>query len=141
LIVEDEAVIALLLGETLEGMGHEVCAIEGTQAGAIAAARRCRPDLLIIDERLGDGSGLTVVDEVLRDGPVPYIFASGDVFRVQRVIPHAVVMEKPYHEVELARAISRAMGRARTTSDFAAPRPVSDETHSRPPAECPCTHG
>jgi two-component system, response regulator PdtaR len=133
LIVEDEAVIALLLGETLESMGHEVCAIEGTQAGAIAAARRCRPDLLIVDERLGDGSGLAVVDEVLRDRPVPYIFASGDVFRVQRVMPHAVVMEKPYHAVELARAIGKAMASVGATSDFAAPRPFDDETQSRPP--------
>ncbi len=109
LIVEDEVVIAILLGEVLKGMGHEVCAIEGAEADAIAAARRCKPDLMIVDEHLGDGSGLTVVEEVLRDGPVPYIFATGDIFRIRRLMPDAVIMEKPYHETELARAIRRAM--------------------------------
>ena len=71
LIVEDEAIIAFLLGETLRGMGYDVCATEGTEAGAIAAAKSCKPDLMIIDENLDGGSGIAVVEEVLRlESPV-----------------------------------------------------------------------
>ena len=40
LVVEDEGIVAFLLAQILESMGHEVCGIENDKAGAIAAARR-----------------------------------------------------------------------------------------------------
>ena len=43
LVVEDDALIGMLLAEVLVGMGHEVCAIEANEADAVAAAARCRP--------------------------------------------------------------------------------------------------
>ncbi len=52
LVVEDEAIIAMLFADLLVAMGHEVCAIEATEAGAVAAAVRCRPDLMIVDAHL-----------------------------------------------------------------------------------------
>ena len=109
LVVEDDAMIAFLLGEILSGMGHDVCAVEASEDDAIAAALRCRPDLMIVDEHLGHGSGLRVVDAVLENGAVPYLFVSGDIKRIQRVRPHAVIVEKPYFEADLARAIEKAM--------------------------------
>jgi CheY-like chemotaxis protein len=114
MIVEDEVFIAFLLGEVLKSMGHEVCATERTQRGAIAAALACKPDLMIVDERLEEGSGLAVVEAVLRNGPTPHIFVSGDTSRIRRLMPDAVVLEKPYQESDLAQAIQRALvlGRA-----------------------------
>jgi len=109
LVVEDDYMIAFLLGEILKGMGHDVCASEGTEDGAIAAALRCKPDLMIVDEHLGAGSGLNVVDVVLGNGPVPHLFVSGDVKKIERLRPHDVIMEKPYSEADLARAIHKAM--------------------------------
>jgi CheY-like chemotaxis protein len=109
MVVEDDAMIAFLLGEILSGMGHDVCALEGTQEGAIAAALRCKPDLMIVDEHLGDGSGLKVVDSVLGNRPIPHVFVSGDVRTIQRMRPHDVIVEKPYSEADLARAIQRAL--------------------------------
>ena len=38
LVVEDDAMIAMLLADMFAGMGHDVCAIEATEAGAVAAA-------------------------------------------------------------------------------------------------------
>ena len=105
LLVEDEAVIAVLLAEVLGGMGYEVCAIEATEADAVAAAVRCRPDLMIVDARLGTGSGVAAVEEILRTGPVPHVFVSGDSSIVQALRPDAVVMQKPFREADLARAI------------------------------------
>ena len=112
LLVEDEAVIAVLLAEVLGGMGSEVCAIEATEADAVAAAARCRPDLMIVDARLGTGSGVAAVEEILRTGPVPHVFVSGDSSIVQALRPDAVVMQKPFREADLARAIQRALGAA-----------------------------
>lgn len=109
LLVEDEAVIAVLLAEVLGGMGYEVCAIEATEADAVAAAVRCRPDLMIVDARLGAGSGVSAVEQILRDGPVPHVFVSGDSSSVQALRPDAVVMQKPFREADLANAIERAL--------------------------------
>ena len=49
MIVEDEPLIALLLADMLTAMGHEVCASERTEAGAIAAALRLPPELMVVD--------------------------------------------------------------------------------------------
>ena len=116
MVVEDEAVIAFLLGEVLKGMGHDVCATESTEFGAIAAALLCKPDLMIVDEHLGEGSGLAVVEAVLRNGPAPHIFVSGDTSQIKRVRPDAVILEKPYFEPDLARAIQRALALERSAS-------------------------
>jgi len=105
LVVEDDAMIGDLLAEMLERIGHDVCGIEATEADAVAAARRCAPDLMIVDARLGEGSGLSAVDEILRDGPVLHIFVSGDSTRVRALKPQAMVLQKPFLEAELVRAI------------------------------------
>jgi DNA-binding NtrC family response regulator len=110
LVVEDDAIIAMLLADIFAGMGHDVCAIEATEAGAVAAAVRCRPDLMIVDARLGDGSGFTAVEEILRTGFVPHVFISGDISTVRARKPGAVAIQKPFDEAVLARAIERALG-------------------------------
>jgi CheY-like chemotaxis protein len=112
MVVEDEAMVAMLLAEVLEAMGHEVCAIEATEAGAVAAAIGCRPDLMIVDARLGDGSGVAAVDQILLGLFVPHVFVSGDVSRVRKLKPSAVTIQKPFREADLASAIQRALGGA-----------------------------
>jgi CheY-like chemotaxis protein len=112
LVVEDDAVIGMLLAEILEQMGHAVCAIEATEADAVTSAVRHGPDLVIADERLRIGSGISVVDEILRTGLVPYVFITGDASKVRAVRPDAVVMQKPFREADLAQAIQRALDAA-----------------------------
>jgi CheY-like chemotaxis protein len=113
LVVEDDCILAFLLGQLLEGMGYEVCGIESDQAGAIAAAKRCKPDLMIVDEHLGRGSGLFVIEALLQDGAMPHVFVSGDTSRIRTLKPLAVVLEKPYFEADLEQAIWRAFARPR----------------------------
>lgn len=110
LVVEDDFWIGMLLGEMLEEMGHDVCSIEATEAGAVTAAIRCRPDLMIVDMRLRDGSGVSAIAEILRADPVPYLFFSGDISAVQALSPGAVCIRKPFGEADIARAIERALG-------------------------------
>jgi CheY-like chemotaxis protein len=112
MVVEDEAVVALLLAEVLEAMGHEVCAIEATEAGAVAAAAGCRPDLMIVDARLGQGSGVAAVEQIQRTSLVPHVFVSGDLSRIRKLKPGAVMIQKPFREADLASAIQRALGGA-----------------------------
>src|SRR5271156_1204960 len=110
LIAEDDPLIAMFLGEVLADMGHDVCATEFTQAETVAAAARCRPDLMIVDARLGDGSGVVAVDEILKGGFIPHVFTSGDRDMLRGLEGRAVVIEKPFHEPQLARAVTMAIG-------------------------------
>jgi DNA-binding response OmpR family regulator len=112
LVVEDDSLIAMLLVETLAEMGHGVCAVEATQAGAVRAALRCRPDLMIVDAQLRKGNGVSAVDEILSAGFVPHLFVSGDIKKVLARRPEAVVIEKPFRESELDQAIRRTLGTA-----------------------------
>lgn len=109
LIVDDDAIIGSLLGELLEFMGHAVCAIETTEAGAIAAAGRLKPDLLIVDANLGEGSGINAVRVIIKAWPTPYLFVSGDLSGVKAAMPYAAMVRKPYNEDELSEGIRRAM--------------------------------
>ena len=110
LVVEDDAMIALLLAEMFAAMGHDVCAIEATEAGAVAAAVQCRPDLMIVDARLGDESGISAMEEILHTGFVPHVFISADISTVRALKPDAVAIQKPFDESDLVRAIQRALG-------------------------------
>jgi two-component system, response regulator PdtaR len=112
LVVEDDALIAMLLADMCAGMGHDVCALAATEADAVAAAVRCRPDLMIVDERLRDGSGVSAVNQILRTGFVPHVFIGGDTSAVQALRPGAVALQKPFIESDLVRAIQCALGAA-----------------------------
>jgi two-component system, response regulator PdtaR len=110
MVVEDEALMGALFGEVLEGMGYTVCAIETTEDDAVAAATRCKPDLLLVDVQLAVGSGLTTVAKILSTGFIPHVFYSGDISGVQAARPGAIAIQKPFRVPELARAIALALG-------------------------------
>jgi|SRR5271169_857998 len=112
LVVEDDTLIAMLLVETLAEIGHGVCGVEATENGAVAAAHRCRPDLIIVDAQLREGNGVSAVDQILRTGFVPHLFISGDIKKVLARRPDAVAIAKPFREPELVQAIRRALDAA-----------------------------
>jgi CheY-like chemotaxis protein len=112
LVVEDDAVIGTLLAEMLTGMGHDVCGIEATEADAVSAAARCKPDLMIVDVSLGEGSGVTAIDAIHVAGPVPHVFVSGDISGIRALRPGSIFIRKPYREADLARVIQQALGAA-----------------------------
>ena len=108
MIVEDDALIGMLLSDMLEIMGHEVCAIEATECGAVKAAAKFRPEMMIVDAHLRDGSGMAAVDQIIAHSFVAHLFVTGDQRSVSRQRPGAVVISKPFTEATLANALSRA---------------------------------
>ena len=109
MVVEDETLMGILFGQVLEELGYVVCAIVATEANAVAAAERCKPDLMLVDVQLGIGSGVAAVTEILLKGFVPHVFYSGDISGVRTSRPTAVAIQKPFRVLELARAIERAL--------------------------------
>jgi CheY-like chemotaxis protein len=113
LVVEDDAIIGGLLAETLEGLGHTVCAVESNVANAVAAASHWRPDLMIVDVGLGEASGIAAVKEILRSGFVPHVFVTGDKVRGMPLGPDTVLIQKPFRVSDLDQAIQRALAAGR----------------------------
>jgi two-component system, response regulator PdtaR len=103
LIVEDDAMIGILLAEMLGELGYDVCAIAATEEDAVAQAIRCGPGLMIVDEQLLEGDGVSAVDRILRVRPIPCVFVSGAPVHPRR--PGAIVLQKPFLEEDLVRAI------------------------------------
>lgn len=109
LVVEDDAFIGMLYEDVLAEMGHNVCAIETTESGAVTAAAQWKPDLMIVDASLRNGSGVAAVQEILRSGFVPHVFVSGDMAGIRDLMPGAIVVQKPFLDPVLARAIQQAL--------------------------------
>lgn len=112
LVVEDDAMIGGLLAETLEGLGHVVCAVEINVANAVAAASQWRPDLMIVDVGLGEASGIVAVKEILRSRFVPHVFVTGSAVRGMPLGPETVLIQKPFRVSDLERAIQGALATA-----------------------------
>ncbi len=112
--------IGPLLAEVLEDLGHVVVAVEVDADAAVAAARNCQPDLMIVDIGLGERSGVAAVREIIRDGHVPHVFVTGDILGNLALGPNAVLIQKPYRRPDLVAAIERAIGGA-SIVDAAAP--------------------
>jgi two-component system, OmpR family, response regulator RegX3 len=85
LLVEDEPAIAEPLAETLTREGFHL-EVAGTAADALDAAARVRPDLILLDLMLPDGSGYDVCREVRRESQVPIIMLTARGDETDRVI-------------------------------------------------------
>lgn len=108
LLVEDDDLIALLLSAMLVEMDHAVVATAATEAEAIGAAASHKPDLMIVDMQLRQGSGVAAVARVLETGPVPHLFMSGARLRPEEV--GGVILQKPFRERDLLKAMRRTFG-------------------------------
>lgn len=75
LIIEDESIIALHIKQIVESLGHHTIAIVRTRAEAVAKAHDERPELVLADISLADGSsGIDAVKDILAEQTVPVIF-------------------------------------------------------------------
>jgi DNA-binding NarL/FixJ family response regulator len=79
LIVEDEMIIAWSLQQSLERFGCTVSGIAATADAAVALARNCLPDLIIMDIRLeGPKSGIEAAQEIRSFSSAAIVFLSGN---------------------------------------------------------------
>lgn len=108
LVVEDDLMLGTLMAELLGNLGYDVCPVETTEAGAVSAAAWHKPDLMIVDLQLADGSGLSAMARIGQTNPVPHVFMSGEL--VQAAMPGTISLRKPFRESDLVRAIGQALG-------------------------------
>ena len=119
LIIEDEPLIALEVAEIARSMGHTVRRVVRTRREAIDAVSKHRPQLVLADIQLADGSsGMDAVQEILQSVDVPVVFITAHPERLltgEKPEPTYLV-EKPFRPETIKAMISQALF-------FHAPRP------------------
>jgi CheY-like chemotaxis protein len=106
LLVEDEALVAMLLEDMVIDLGAIVIGPESQLETAINSAETADLDAAILDINLGGRRSYGVAD-ALRQRGVPFAFATGygeqGVDQAHRGVP---VLIKPYSEGEVARVLT-----------------------------------
>lgn len=96
LIIEDEAMIAIAIEDALLGCGFISFDCAASQAEAVAAAARRCPDLITADVELRPGCGITAVQSICSERPIPVIFITGSPGEVRIRMPGHALVEKPF---------------------------------------------
>ncbi|MHC0052745.1 response regulator [Actibacterium sp. D379-3] len=113
MIVEDEAIIAMDLQDIVSDMGHAITGVARTHDAAVRLAAKERPDLILSDIQLADGSsGIDAVNDILsaaKDIPVIFITAFPERLLTGERPEPAFVITKPYSEDQVRSAVSQAM--------------------------------
>jgi two-component system, response regulator RegA len=68
LLVDDDKPFLTRLSRAMEARGFDVCAADSVEAGA-ASARALPPAFAVVDLRLGDGNGLTIIEAIREKRP------------------------------------------------------------------------
>ena len=112
LLVEDEAMVALLLEDQLAEMGCTVVAVAGRIEAALAAARTADYDLAILDLNLDGRQTYPVLDAVAaRDLSSVLVTGYGPAGLPERY-RHLPVLSKPFREADLRLTIEMALAAA-----------------------------
>ena len=107
LVVEDEALVAMLVEDALLDAGFEVLGPARSVAEAMALLAAERPSAAVLDLNLGGETSLRVADELAARG-IPFIVATG--YGAAGLPPShgkAPVLAKPYDPADLTAAVER----------------------------------
>jgi CheY-like chemotaxis protein len=112
-VVEDEALLKMMIVDMIEELGHRVCCEASGLDEAERMARDWEFDLAILDVNIG-GKVSTPVAEIVSARKLPIVFATGygtaglpDAFRERPCV------QKPFMTNQLGRAIDRAIAAQR----------------------------
>ena len=112
LIVEDEPLIAMMLEDFLESLGHKVVAICENVGEALAKADEGGFDFAILDVNL-KGENVWPVAERLQSSEIPFVVATGGhVDPPPAAFRDVPVLEKPYTVERVSPVINAALATA-----------------------------
>ena len=124
LMVEDEAAITEPLTEALAREGWD-SAVAGTAADGLELAEQLRPELVLLDDGLPDGSGYDVCRELRRRSEVTMIMLSARGEETDRIVGLEVGADdyvvKPFSARELVARVRAVLRRAQRET------PAADE--------------
>ncbi len=102
LIIEDDAIAAYDIRDTLKAQGATTFSFAASEREALTCARETPPALLTSDVMLGSGSGPQAVRLILSEfGPRPVIFITATPEACLDCEPYPI-LEKPFSTSQLA---------------------------------------
>ena len=105
LIIEDESLIAMAIEDALRECGFTSFDFAVSADEAVnAAACKC-PDLITADVELRPGCGITAVQSICSDQPIPLLFITGSPGEVRIRMPGHPLVEKPFKAEHIMDAI------------------------------------
>ena len=113
LIVEDNHIIALDLGEVLKDYGCEVVGPEVTVATALKILEGGEVDIALVDFTLKDGSAERLLDDLNRRG-IPFAICTGA--DLAALYPHAPLLSKPFTTKDVTTVVNSLMAARLATS-------------------------
>ena len=110
-LVEDEALIRMMIAEMLDDLGHRVVAEASSIEVADPLARSAVFDLGVFDINIG-GRNISPIAEIVDGRGLPFIFVSGYGSAGKPVLfRHKAVLRKPFKISEFGKMIDAALGR------------------------------
>jgi CheY-like chemotaxis protein len=110
-LVEDEALIRMMIADMIEDLGHSVVAEAGTIEEAMPLAQATRFELAILDINV-DGRSILPIAEIIESRGLPYIFASGySTTGLPPPFAERIVLRKPFLPEKLSQAINAILHR------------------------------
>jgi DNA-binding response OmpR family regulator len=106
LIVEDEALIAMLVEDLLSDMGFQVVGPAMTLDRGLSLARSEQLDAAILDVNLGGVWSYPIADLLVARG-IPFLFASGYDAPALGWNDRATIVRKPFDHAVLASALQK----------------------------------
>lgn len=111
LVVDDEFLLAMMLGDILEDEGYEVETVSNGEA-ALAAVREKRPAVVVTDFMMPMMTGLEFAEAVRADAALadlPIILVSGAQGSIARERPELfqAVFDKPYRNDLIVAAVAK----------------------------------
>jgi CheY-like chemotaxis protein len=123
LLVEDEALIAEIIGEALVESGHAVHAVANARDAIAHLASGAKVDLLFTDINLpGDVDGVGLAEQIRVANPhLPVLFASGRWWRLEELqkLPNAATLRKPYSPARACEAVDSLLAEQAGLADDA----------------------
>ena len=110
LVVEDEARVAMLIGDTLEDIGCEVVATATHFDDAFAKATSLAFDVALLDVNLNGEVSYPIAETLAEQGRA-FVFATGYIAaQLPRSLRDAQLLQKPFARRDLERALQAALG-------------------------------
>lgn len=114
LVVEDQRAVAGALRMRLRGLGYDVVGIAKDGNEAIERARDLRPDLILMDIRLGEGiDGIEAAHRIRTQYDIPVVYVSAyadrDLLDRARATQPAGFINKPFTTKDLLTTINLAL--------------------------------
>jgi CheY-like chemotaxis protein len=122
LVVEDEAIVAMDIANTLRNLGHEVTDTVPSGEQALASVKENRPNVILMDIILkGEMDGIQTAEQIRAQYSIPVIFLTA--YADEKTLERAKItapcgyLTKPFEETDLRIAIEVGIYRAKLESE------------------------